>query len=154
MVIFWFDSTLIAVFLFFAIALGYQAYLTVHGIIFAISIIILTIQAVLSIVILVHKAKQYKLNPKRTTLWDMIMTLVAVAACFFNAYIFATDIRSCDDGLIGMLCFIVSLSVCGGLWLSSAIECAAATIDEGFDYGSFLKEFLCFAILFVLAYVL
>lgn len=154
MVIFYFSSTLIAVFLAFAAALGYQAYLTVHGITFALAITILAVQSILSIIVLIHKVKQHRSNSKGTTIWDIIMTLLAAAAALFTAYIFASDVRSYGDGFFDMICFIIGFLFCGGIWLFSTIEYAAATLDEGFDYVSFLKGLLLSAILFAVAYLL
>ncbi|MFR2868521.1 MAG: hypothetical protein ACLTCK_11340 [Oscillospiraceae bacterium] len=150
MVIIWGSSFLLAVFLFFAVALGYQAYLAVHGIALALSILVMLVQTVVAVVCLVNKIKAHKQNPKATTAGHIIMSFIAAFVCLAAAYLFAKDLPSYGTGFMDMVCFIVGTVFCGGMWFFTLGGFVTAVSGDGFGYGHFFLELIPFAILFVL----
>lgn len=144
---------LITVFMLFGIALAYQAYLVLHGVIFIIAVLLFAAEIICGIYILVEKAKQNRSNSRRTTKWHVIMSLAASMLHLYTSYLVVSDIRSYGDGLFDMITFFFGLLVGVGLWAYSLAGWMEAIIDEGFHYKGFLREIIVAAILVFLIYI-
>ncbi len=150
MVIIWGSSFLLAVFLFFAVALGYQVYLAVHGIALVLSILVMLVQTIITVICLVNKIKAHKREPKATTAGHIIMSFIAAFVCLAAAYLFSKDLPSYGTGFMDMICFIVGTVFCGAMWFFTLGSFLTAVCDDGFGYGRFFLELIPFAILFAL----
>ena len=147
MIIIWGSSFLLAVFLFFAVALGYQAYLAVHGVAFVLSIIVMLAQTALAVVLLIEKIKDHRRDPNATTGGHVILSFAAAFICLIAAYLFAKDLPSYGTGFLDMICFIVGALFCGSMWVFTLGGFIQAISGAGFRYKYFALELLPFAVM-------
>ena len=150
MVIVFGSSFLIGVFLFFAVALGYQLYLAVRGAAFVVAVLVMLGHTIAAVAVLVSKIREHRAAPKDTTVGDVLLSFVAAAVSLAAAYLFARDLPSYGDGLMDMICYVVGALFCGTAWLLTLGGFISATAEKGFRYKYFLLELLAFAPLLAL----
>lgn len=147
MVIVFFDSFIIVVFLLFALGLVYEAYLTLHGIIFTLTIIFflaITILTVLMMIVKVNESLHCAMD-KPLIIWNLFLSLISSIVSLYTCYLFMSDLRAYDDGLWGMIGFIIGIVVGGTIWLASIVGwIQAICIDHpaSFNYRGFLLELI------------
>ena len=154
-VVFFFDSFMVAVFLLFALGLGYQAYLALHGTVFILTIIFFAAITILTVLSLINKAKESArcAQSKSLTAWNIFMSTVSSAIGLYICHLFMQDLRIYDDGLWGMIGFIIGLFVGGALWLFTVagwIEALDTAYPASFNYKGFLKELIAAGIFYAL----
>lgn len=153
MEVFFFSPFLLAVFILFAVGLAYQAYLTLHGVVFIIAALLFVAEVIIGIITLLAKAEHHRNNSTRTTKWHVGMSLIASMLHLYTSYLVLRDIRSYGDGIFDMIAFAFGLMVCGALWLYSLLGWTEALADDGFHYGGFLREVIVAAILVFLVFI-
>lgn len=153
MVVFFFSPFLLAVFILFAVGLAYEAYLTLHGVVFIIAVLLFVAEVIIGIISLLEKVKQNRLNSNRTTKWHIVMSLIASMLHLYTSYLVLRDIRGYGDGIFDMIAFVFGLMICGALWLNSLLGWTKALADDGFHYGGFLREVIVAAILVFFVFI-
>lgn len=156
-VIFFFDSSLILIFLLIAFALGYQAYAALHGIIFILTIIFFAAISILTVIILISKASEStrtkESRPK--ILWNLFMSTIASVVSLYTCNLFMRDLRIYGDGMWDMIGFIIGLMVGGAIWLFTTagwIEALDMDHPASFSYKGFLKEMIAAGVFYALVH--
>lgn len=156
MIIF-FDSFMIAVFLLFALGLGYQAYLALHGIVFILTTIFFAAITVYTVFILICKAKESArcAESKPRIVWNLFLSTVSSAVSLYTCHLFMRDLRIYGDGIGDMIGFAVGLVVGGAIWLYT-LACWAEALDTAypasFNYKGFIKELIAAGIFYALVF--
>ena len=153
MVVFFFSPFLLAVFILFAVGLAYEAYITLHGVIVIIAMLLFVVEVIVGIIALLAKAEYHRNNSNRTTKWHVVMSLIASMLHLYTSYLVLRDIRSYGDGIFDMIAFVFGLMICGALWLYSLLGWTEALADDGFNYRGFLREVIVAAILVFLVFI-
>lgn len=142
-----FDSFFIVVFLLFALGLGYQAYLALHGIIVILTIIFFIAITIFTVFIMAAKAvegRSSKAN-KPLIIWNLFLSLVASAISLYTCYLFMRDLRIYDDSLWGMVGVVISIIFGGFLWLATTsgwVQALCTDDPTSFSYKGFLLELI------------
>ena len=157
--IIFFDATLIAVFAFFIIALGYQIISVLHSAFMIIAIIIFAIQIILSICYISGMMKSRKNCCDDTvTSLDVFMTFTSSAMSMSASFLYLADLSfGYGTSFEELLYFIVTLGVAGVPWLFTLGCWTGAVCQEekiGFNYWEFIKELLAFCVILFIYFVL
>lgn len=147
MVIFFVDSFMIAVFLLFALGVGYQAYLALHGVMFVLTMIFFLAITAFTVFMLVMKAMGSRSSrlSKPLVLWNLFLSLIASAISLYTCNLFMQDLRLYDDSLWGMVGLIIGVIVGGFLWLTTTagwIQALGTDEPASFSYKGFLLELI------------
>jgi len=152
--IFFFDYSLIFVFIFFAVAIGIQAARFFQGIVAVIATIIFIAEIAASIYFLVNKIN-HKKRYKGTSSVDIIMTMVSSILCLFTSYLYLHDISGYGTGIDKIIYFIVALVFVGCPWLYTVAGWMEAVSDTSyFNYSGFVKEIIASGVILFIFFIL
>lgn len=113
MIIF-FESFLIVVFAFFAIALGYQAIVFLKGLFVPLAIIIMIAEAVASIRFFSSKVKNKTADERKEIMGKSILSICSSALCMFISFLCLHDLcTGYDNGFGGVISMLFALAYFG-----------------------------------------
>lgn len=149
MIFFFFDSTLILVFLIFAVALGLQAAQFLHGIAGVVGTIIFIAEVIASIYFIASKI-YYRKKYGYISGSDIFMTVISSALCLFCSFLYLHDLSGYDGGTLGdLICFVVAMFFLAGPWLYCVAGWLEAVGEEdGFAYRGLFTEILAVCVIF------
>ncbi len=116
MIIVFFNSSLLLVFLVAVFALGIQALSALNGFIAGLAIVIFIIEVLILAGINVLNVFQPK-NRSITGVFKLIFALISSSICAYTSYLFLFDLQNYTDSISDLLEFVIVLIFCGGAWL-------------------------------------
>lgn len=149
-----FDSSLILVFLFFALALAYQGYLALRGVFAVVGVIFFVLIAIAAAIFIAEKVRQSVVRKSGRSVWNLFLTLIATSLCLYQGFLTLTSIGIPGDGPFDMIFFLMGLFFSGMLCLGTTLAWAGAVSDDEFSYKCFFQEILWFGAFYFLVFFL